>query len=316
MRRLFVALLALVTWGAAQAATLSLAVSQGPVSLLVYLAEAQGYFRLEGLDLQRRDCSSGRDCYRLLADGTVDVATAAEMVVGLNAKVRPELAIFATISASSQQIKLVARGREGGVVPTMLRGQRIGTIVGSSAEYFADSWLLFHGIDPKTVQTVDLPPDRMAEALRRGEVEAVTVWEPFASAALAEGGVALPAPRVYTQFFSLVADRRTLAGREREITQLLRALLRAQRLAETDPALAARVLQARLQLSPEAAAAQLREHDFRLRLDQALLSTMAGQRRWATRAGRTGAGERDDVALPVEPGPLRRVAPGAVTLVR
>jgi hypothetical protein len=67
----------------ARAAPLALAVSSGPVSLPIYVAQARGFFADEGLELQVRECRSGRECYGLLADGRVDVATAAELMVAL-----------------------------------------------------------------------------------------------------------------------------------------------------------------------------------------------------------------------------------------
>lgn len=300
-----------------RAEPLKLAAARGPVSLLVYVAEARGYFRQEGLDLQLRDCSSGRDCHRMLSEGQVDVATAAELVVVLNAAARPEHAIFATLGASSHQIKLVARRGVGRSTPADLRGLRVGTVAGTSAQYFLHRWLLFHGLESRAVATVALPPDRIVEALRGGEIDAAAIWEPHASAALADGAVELPNPRVYTQYFNLVAARATLAGREREVAQLLRALLQAQRFVAETPARAAAVLVERLKLEPRAALAQLREHDYRVRLDQALPSTMSSQQRWAVAEGLIdAAATRRGVHEAIEPGLLRKLQPDAVTVVR
>ena len=301
----------------ARAEPLKLAAARGPVSLLVYVAEAHGYFREEGLDLQLRECSSGRDCHRLLSEGQVDVATAAELVVTLNAAAQPDHAIFATLSASSHQIKLVARRSVGGATPAGLRGKRVGTVVGTSAQYFLHRWMVFHGLEPRDVEVVALAPDRIALALRRGDIDAAAIWEPHASAAIADGAFELPNPRVYTQFFSLVAARPTLAPRERDVKRLLRALLRAQRFVADSPSRAAGVLVERLKLDPQLALAQLREHDFRLRLDQALVSTMSSQQRWAAAEGLVApTASRGPATPPIDAEPLRRLEPGAVTVVR
>ena len=47
---------------AAEPRPLGLGVSHGPVSLLVYVAEAQRYFEQEGLAIRRMKCESGREC--------------------------------------------------------------------------------------------------------------------------------------------------------------------------------------------------------------------------------------------------------------
>ena len=67
----------------------------------------------------------------------------------------------------------------------------------------------------------------------------------------------------------------------------------------------------------EAALAEtsLKEHDFRIRLDQTLLTTMGMQARWAVREGHLKPGSPLKVpSYAVEPEILRRLAPDAVTL--
>ena len=99
--------------------------------------------------------------------------------------------------------------------------------------------------------------------------------------------------------------------------KLLRALVRAERLIADEPERAKQVLMARLGYSAAAAQAQLKEHDFRIRLDQALVSTMSSQSRWALRQRyakrQTGT---EGPASVVQPSLLRKAAPNAVTLVR
>jgi NitT/TauT family transport system substrate-binding protein len=306
--------------GAAAGETLRLAVSHGPVSLAVYVAEAGGLFDTEGLAVKQLDCKSGRDCFRLMADGSADVATAAELVATLNSFLRQDLAMIATISTSSHQIKLVGRRSAGISLPADLAGKRVGTVPGSSAQYFLDSWLLFHNIDPQKIKVVGSAPDQLAASLQQGAVDAVAIWEPAASialSALAEDGLLLPNPPVYTQHFGLITTQGTIASREAALLKLLRALVRAERLIAEEPGRAKQVLMARLGYSAASAQAQLKEHDFRIRLDQALVSTMSSQSRWALREHYakplTGMGGPAGV---VQPSLLRKVAPNAVTLVR
>jgi ABC-type nitrate/sulfonate/bicarbonate transport system substrate-binding protein len=305
--------------GMAAGETLSLAVSHGPVSLSIYVAEAEGLFDKEGLTVKKLDCSSGRDCFRLLAEGSADVATAAELVATLNSFSRPDLAMIATISTSSHQIKLVGRRSAGIALPADLAGKRVGTVPGSSAQYFLDSWLLFHGIGAQP-KVIGYTPDKLTAALQQGAVDAVAIWEPVASNTLSllrEDGLLLPNPRVYTQHFGLITTKPALAAREAALLKLLRALVRAERFIAEDPARAKQVLIARLGYSHALAEVQLKEHDFRIRLDQALVSTMSSQSRWALRENHAhppaGAG---GLASVIQPSLLRKVAPNAVTLVR
>jgi len=321
----------MLAWGAAllffanraHAGTLSLAASDGPVSLPVYVADARGLFKAEGLDLRVLPCRSGRECLGLLDAGGADFATASELLVALGAADRPGLAIVATLSASSYQIKIVARRSAHVLEAPQVRGKRIGTVAGTSAQYFLDNWLVFNDIDPRSVTIVPLEPARVAAALERREVDAIAIWEPVASAAAAALGadaVTFASPRVYTQHFNVVGDRATVARRADELARLLRALIAAQRVIVADPAGAQAVLASRLGLTPAVAARAMADQDYRVRLDQSLVTTMQSQARWAARTGvasRPGAGAAaSDLLRTIDPAPLRSVAPDAVGLVR
>ncbi len=306
--------------GMAAGESLSLAVSHGPVSLPIYVADAEGLFEREGLAVKQLKCSSGRDCFRLLTDGSAEVATAAELVATLNSFSHPDIALIATISTSSQQIKLVGRSSSGIFLPADLAGKRVGTVLGSSAQYFLDSWLLFHNIDPQTIKVVGFAADQLAPALERGAVDAVAIWEPVAAnalIALGEGGLMLPTPRVYTQHFGLITTQGAVVSREATLLKLLRALVRAERLIAEQPDRAKQVLMTRLGYSTGSAQAQLKEHDFRIRLDQSLLSTMSSQSRWVLREGNAKPQPgKAPQASTVQASLLRQVAPNVVTLVR
>ena len=306
--------------GSAAAAGLSVALAEGPVSLVFYVAQANGYFDSEGVAVTTRSCSSGRDCYRLMADGSVQLATAAELVATINSFTRPDLAFIASISSSANQIKVVARRSAGVSAPASLAGKRIGTVVGSSAEYFLDSWLLFHNLSARNQTIVPMTPDKMVRALQQGDIDAAAIWEPVATnalVALGADGLLLPAPRVYTQHFGLLTTRAMLDAQQADLLKLLQALLRAERWIAEQPVKAQQVLMARLGLSQAVAEAHLREHDFRIRMDQSLSNTMDSQARWAVREGHVPARSKPEDLLSVtEPALLRKLAPNAVTIVR
>ncbi|MEY4561712.1 MAG: hypothetical protein RLZZ618_989 [Pseudomonadota bacterium] len=313
-------LLGALSTGHAESLSLDLAVSKGSVSLPIYVAQANGYFEREGVKVKLHECSSGKDCVRLLTEGQVSAATAAELIATLNGLAHPDLAYIASISASSHQIKLVARKAAGIALPSDIVGKRIGTVMGSSAQYFLSSWLLFHDIPQERVKIVPVAPDQAAAALSRGDIDVLSIWEPMASAAQKAPGVEgalLPNPRVYTQHFGLITTRRAVQSQEAALRGLLRALLSAERFIAEEPVKAREVLIARQGIPLALAQEHLREHDFRIRLDQALVSTMSSQRRWAAQEHLLPAPEsKASAASVIEPALLRSLAPQAVTLVR
>lgn len=307
---------------AAEPRPLGLGVSHGPVSLLVYVAEAQRYFEQEGLAIRRMKCESGRECLQRLRAGDVDVATAADFAVALDSLSGGEGAIIGTISTSSRQIKLVARRSAELQSPAQLAGRRAGTVRGSSAEYFLNSWLLHQGVSPDDVRVVHFAPDRLVPALLRRDVDALAIWEPIAGdarRALRDEALELPVPLVYTQHFNLVAARRVLAdpAREPALLALLRAVRRAEQLVAGDPARAQQILATQLNIPADEAARLMAEHDHRLRLEQSLMNTLRGQARWILRQGLVPAPVMADaLGRAVEPALLRGLSPGSVSITR
>ena len=310
--------LLMATCTSAGADPLRLAVSSGVVSLPVYVAEAKGFFHQEGAAVRLIECSSGRQCFEMLGQDKADVATAAELIMTLNRLAGSDAAIIATLSASSQQMKLVARSTGGNPHPAELRGKRIGTVRSTSAEYFLDSWLVYNDIDPLAVTVVPLAPDRLLDALKTQEIDAVAIWEPIASLAAAQLG---PQARmfssgsVYVQHFSLIASRAALDRRNADLIRLLRALAKAERFIADYPAEAHSLLATRLGIAGKPG--DLAENDFRLVLDQSLIGTMEAVARWAKRRGLVRPDQGGASLLhAIEAGPLRAVAPDLVGLVR
>ncbi|WP_394790127.1 ABC transporter substrate-binding protein [Rhodoferax sp.] len=303
-------------WSGAGAQTLSMGVSDGPVSLPIYVAQANGYFEREGLNLSIHSCSSGRDCYKKMADGTVQIATAAELIATLNSFNRQDLAFIATISASSSQIKIVARRSAGIATASQVAGKRVGTVQGSSAAYFLTRWLSSNNPNARDSRLVPLEPGNVVAALQRGDIDAAAIWEPVAShafAALGSNGLLLENPALYTQQFGLIVSRALIKAQEADLLKLLRGLLQAERFIAEQPEKAEQVLMARLGGTRAQAAAQMREHAYRLGLDVSLAETMDGQARWAIQEVQVQP-KPDTLLHVIEPALLRKVAPEAVQL--
>jgi len=304
----------------ALAAELRLAVSRTALSLPIYVAQAQGYFTAEGVSPQLAECIGGQRCLRRLLDGEADLATASDLPVMFNSFTRSDYTVVATFVTATNDVKLVARRSAGITAPAHLARKRVGTVKGASAHYFLDAFLLFHDVDPRLVQVVDMAPEQLAPAFRNRQIDAIAVWEPNAWLAVQAAGqdaIVLPSPRIYTQTFNLVASRRALGERDDDVVRVLRALARAQRFIMARPREAKDILKRRLALDEDFVAWVWQDLDYRLGLQQSLITTLEAEARWALREGHVAAGQ----AIPnylrfVEPGPLRRAAPGEAAVLQ
>ncbi|MCK9685116.1 ABC transporter substrate-binding protein [Scleromatobacter humisilvae] len=299
---------------AGAADTLRIAASRAPVSLPLYVAQQRGFFADERLEVAITDCIGGTRCLRQLLDDQADLATTSEMPVVLHAFAQPDVAIVATIAHASDNLKLIARKAGGVRTSEQLTGRKVGVTAGTAAQYLLETHLLDVGVDPQHVTMVPLQAEDTVAALRSGRIDAVAVWEPFGYAALHGDdavGVRLPLGGGYIESYNLVA-RRALFSRDDELVRLLRAVERAEQFIQARPAEAQAILREQLKLDQHFVDWVWGGLGFRLSLDQALVSTMEGEIRWAQREGHVAAGARPNVLTLIHAGPLKTVKPAAV----
>jgi NitT/TauT family transport system substrate-binding protein len=297
-------------------AALTFAVSHSPQSLPVFIAESRGYFAAEGVKVTVKPYSSGQLCMTELLERRAQLATASELRVVFSSFERDDYVILATFAASTESVRIISR-RSADILQTkQLVGKRIGVLVASSAHYYLDAFLLYHGIDPKSVKIVPTDPESLVGALQRKEVDAVAAFQQqamMALQALGRDGVLLDGPRFYNQTFNVIAERGAARTQQAEIVKLLRALRRAERYIEEQPAAAQAVMRTRLKLDSETVDAIFQGISYRLRLDQSLVSTMEGQARWALREGHVAGDKKVPNYLHfIDPAPLKAAVPSLV----
>jgi len=299
-----------------QAAELTIAVTPSALSLPVDVAQAQGYFAAEGVDVRVVDCSSGPRCMQQLFERSAQLVTVSELPVVSASFERSDYAIVSTIATSTGNIKLIGRKSAGITRPEHLADKRIGVILGSSSHYYLDAYLLFHDMDPKQVRLVALLPEQIASAVEQRQVDAFAGYSRHtgpALKALGADGIVLDDPRIYTETYNLIADRRMLGPRTGDVVKLLRALDRAERFIAEQPQRAKQLLQTRTGLDHAFVDTIFPSFTYRLSLEQSLVGTMEGEARWALREGHVASRQKIPNYLDfVESGPLRAAAPSAL----
>lgn len=301
------------------AQALSIGVARSPLSLPIYVAESEGLFRDQGLDVRTTECVGGQRCIGLVFDGRADLATVGDVPVMLASFRRSDFVVIATMATTSEDLKLIASRASGVAAATQLGGRRIGLVVGTAGQYFLDTLLLMHGVEPRAVTLVPLQGEGLQAALESGRVDAVAAWEPFGYRivrAMKQGAVVLPQAGNYTATMNLVAQRGLAGPRDADLARLLTALQQAEQFILRHPDRARAILARRLDADDDFVRWVWPQQVFRLSLDQSLLRTLESEARWALReghaAGRSAPRFLDILYRP----PLSMVNPAAVGLSR
>jgi sulfonate transport system substrate-binding protein len=151
------------------------------ISSPLMVAQELGYFRKHGLDVEVVSYPSGRSAMEALFKGDVDLATVAETPLWRSAVQDTPLVMWATLAETRSSLYLIARGDKDIRREEDLRGKRIGLPRGTTAEVYLLSLLDLTGLKRTDITLVDMPPQEIASAIKAGDIDAVAIWEPYAS---------------------------------------------------------------------------------------------------------------------------------------
>lgn len=294
-----------------------LAVSRTPLSAPVLVADHLGFFRDAGLAVEISDVIGGHRSFAKVMDGEADMGTSSDTVIMFNAFKRDDFVNLATFVQSDNDIKILTRAAAGIRDVADLKGRRVAVTKGSASEYFFHTFLLFEGIDPAAVETLDMQPEALVEALASGRVDAISVWEPFAFQAvrrLQASVELLDTKGLYAITFNLVAGRGFADTHPAVAEGILHGLCRAVIYMAKHPAAAQAIVRRRLALNEDFIEWIWPDYLFRLSLSPSLLSTLESEARWAVAHGLVAGEQLPDFRRFSDPSALSRMEAGGCGL--
>ncbi|MGS0756854.1 ABC transporter substrate-binding protein, partial [Roseateles sp. GG27B] len=246
-------------------------------------AKLRDFYAAEGVDVEVRALPSGRQALEALFAGQCALTAAAETPVAHYSLTRSDFAILAAISVSSNFERMVVRTDRGIRGPADFKGRRIAVPQFTSAHYFLDMYLVASNLRMQDVLPVFLPATEVVTAFQRGDVDVAVLWEPMIqnlSSAMGAKARVIALPGLHVSPFLLVGTRTLVQQHPELIERVLRALLRAERLAREQPDVAKGLMAQSYSLTPAEADMLWRQYDFRVALDQSLPFILENAARW------------------------------------
>lgn len=203
-------------------------------NLPLFVADGLGLFAEEGVDVELVDITDMSATAGVLRDGRAELGTAPYIQPLIDAE-RPNPPILV---AGSGLCGIALIGSADVTSFQALRGTRIGTFRGDPMEVLLHDLLVAHGL-LGSVEVVLLPTlDEAIAQWRAGEIDAVTLAQPYVDLLVGEGGVLLSDGRdqwgeEYPDTV-LVSSARLLAEQPDVVRGVVRAMLRAQDVIRAD----------------------------------------------------------------------------------
>jgi NitT/TauT family transport system substrate-binding protein len=179
----------------------------------------------EGSRIQIVPLPNGRAAMSQLVGGSADAATGSETQALINSVTEPRLRIILTLAEC--RYRIIARQSAGIHRLADLRAKKVAVTANTSSEYFLHRMLRSAHVDEAVVQLVAMEGSEMPEALEKGTVDAVSIWEPHAENSLhtlSNDAVVFEDPAAYTERFNLNTRADVLADPEKRAA--LAALVR------------------------------------------------------------------------------------------
>ena len=146
-----------------------------------------------------------------VTEGKADAATNAETQAILRSTENPDVRVILTVAEYAYHI--VARRSSGIAKASDLRGKKIATSLNSSAHFYIVKTLREAGLAEADVTVVGMAPPDMPQALARGDVDAISIWEPAAQKSidtLGADAVVINGP-LYSERFNLNTSTAVIA---------------------------------------------------------------------------------------------------------
>ncbi|MBV8659999.1 MAG: NrtA/SsuA/CpmA family ABC transporter substrate-binding protein [Burkholderiales bacterium] len=249
-------------------------------------ADAKGYFAQEGVDATVNTYSSGKLALDAVFNGKADLGISGDLPVMFSVMNGRPIVVVANMAKAENDVAVVARRSSGINQPSDLKAKRIGVPTGTAGHYYLDALLIHHHLSIDDVQVVDLGTDQMAAAMGKGVIDAASTWEPYVGAIqnqLGSDGVVFPAGEIYKPTMNVCGTAQYVKTHATALPPVIRALAAGASYCSAHPDDARLLVATTYHLDPDTLKASWPDFRFRVSLDQALLTALEDETRWAAK---------------------------------
>ena len=296
---------------------ITIGVGTAPLSLLIWVAENEGYFADNGLDAEIKEYPSGKAAVEDLLEGKIGLATITEFGFMSKSFNEKDIRIVSSITIANIN-SLIARKDKGIEEISDLKGKHIATVSGTEEEFFLGTFLIFHGISIDDVEITYGKPSDVVQFVSGGEADAAMIWEPnvYKIKTNLEGNtLTWPGQSGQSSYWLLLSKEDLITKNPEIIKRTLKALLQAEKFVKTNEDEAKAIL-AFHDFDAQFINDIWQKLDYTISLPQALIIAMEDGARWRIKKGLTDATEVPNYLYYIYMDALEEVKPRAVGIIR
>ena len=251
---------------------------------LLWVAEDQNLFSKNGLDVSFHKYDSGVASLNGMMNGEADITIGVSEFPIVKAAFGKTKVCILGAAAKIEQQYVVARKDKGIEKIADLKGKRIGTTIGTIAEFYLGRFLELNGMSVNDVTVVDLKtPAEWENAVPDGTVDAIVTAQPYADLAsnhLGSNAIIWPAQSGQYIYGLIVSSDDWVANNSEAARRFLKSLVQAEGYAGSHPSEVKAIIQKRLNVDTSLTESIWSRDQFSVTLDQSLIVTMEEEARW------------------------------------
>lgn len=287
----------------------------------IWIAEYKGFFEKNNLHVKIKIFDSGKaSLVSLIDEGELDISTVAQTPIMFNSFNESGFKILSSMVTSTKDVKIIGRRDSGIINPKDLKGKTIGLTKGSTGEYFFYLTLNRLNLSLSDVKIKNIRPSGIANAIFKGDVDAVCIWEPHALKTrkkLKENAIVLDLGELYREDFYFVASQKLLNSDPDTARRFLLSIQEAQEFIKKHEEESKKIVAKRLGLRFEDLNALWNEYDYALILDQTVITTLEDEAKWAIKNGLTDKTKVPDYLMNyIYTDALKEVNPALMRIVK
>lgn len=203
------------------------------------VARAEKYYEEElGVEVEVVNFDSGKDVNTALAAGSIDVSELGSnpTALGIANDIKYDVVYIGDIIGSAESLAV----KNSSNIKSLkdLKGKKVATPFASTAHYSLLNALKQEGVSESDVELLDMEPDDINAAWKRGDIDAAYVWYPVLNNLLEDGTILTGSDKLAEKGIvtaDLVVAREDFAKENPDlVTNYIKALNKANELDQTD----------------------------------------------------------------------------------
>lgn len=228
----WVACAVLFTAGAASAQTKTVTFAHQDMLVPLRMVMESGELeKATGYKINWRMFGGGGDVIRAMASGDVQIGEAGSSPITAAASQGQDIKLFWILDDIADAEALIVRNGSGINSAKDLKGKKVATPFVSTTHYQLMALMKLEGVDPKSVNVMNLRPPEIAAAWERGDIDAAFIWEPVLSKIKGNGkqiaSSSTIGKRGFPTFDGIVVNSKWAAENEQFMVALVKALAKA-----------------------------------------------------------------------------------------